>query len=395
MLNKMKKIVVTLAILCAFSASSLFAISPGSSVTDIDQSSDVGDSIFPVAIYVNYDVYNFPTIEDMPLRFTVALSGGYTTEEITQNPTDGEPDWSDSNTYDTYGAIFSEYSFKFAQAFPVPFEIPGSLDTSLSFDCMYERPVTEASYFGDLYDGDSIETVFTDSSGNLKTSIFDGDLVGTPDLNGNMYLRAFSLNASATYSNSINEFDYSFTNSAVLAPAFGIFNTGGDTYGGESEYYKLASSFYIKKDIYGKRYTDPVTGADSRLYNIWFSDSLSYRYLKGDKVPMFAQSHDNYRHGVDNYLKLNIYGPQFITGDTYPYGYIAYVDTLTWGELNNCTTGYTNPTSDIFSHYYKAYFDMRIIGIIHFSTYYTWTLDNDSFISGSGDYTEFSFWVSI
>jgi hypothetical protein len=142
-------------------------------------------------------------------------------------------------------------------------------------------------------------------------------------------------------------------------------------------------------------YDVPGAGSSARLFVINFSDSLYYRYLNGDKVPMFAQtSYDNFRHGARNTLKLEIKGPQFFTSDTYPYAYIKYVDSFEWGALNNCTTNFINPSSDIFSHYYKAYLEMRIIGIIHFATYYTWTLEQDSLFKGSGEF-EYLFSVEI
>jgi hypothetical protein len=395
MFYKMKKNVIALAILCTLGASAVFAISPTGSVTSIGQSSDVGNSIYPVSINVNYGVYDFPLLKDMPLRFTVALSGGYSTHYITQNSTDGEFGW-DGGTTRTYGTIFSTYSFKLTQPLRVPFDLPGSLTTYASFDCRYERPVTTASYFGSLTAGDSFSSTFTDTDGKLLDIFSSPDgLIGTPELNGNMYLRAFSFVGGLSYSNTINGYYYRISNKAILAPEIGNMNAGGDIYGGESEYFRLSTSLYVKKDIYGMKYNAFGVGSGARLFNLYICDSLSYRYLNGDKVPMFAQNYSNLRHGVGNTLALHLDGPQFLTADTYPSAYISYVDNFQWGALNNCTTGYEYPSTSVFSHYYKAYFDMRVIGIIHFSTDYTWNLDQDSMFSGSGSYSGFSFWVNI
>lgn len=389
-----KKIITTIIILCTVLVLPLFAISPKVKVTAIGQSSDVGDLIFPVSVAVDYSVYDFQTLNNMPLRFTVALSGGYKTHTISQSSIDGSPGWN-GTTPDTYGIIFSTYSFKLSQAFVVPFDLLGSLSTYSSFDCRYERPVTTASYFGDLTDGDSVKTTFTDDKGKLLDIFSLGNgLVGTPELNGNMYLRAFSFKTGLSYSHVINGYKYKLSNGVVIAPQIGKINSGGTNYGGESEYFKLSTALSVSKNIYSLKYDAIGIGSDARLISINFSDSLSYRYLNGDKVPMFAQSYGNFRHGAKNTIKLKINGPQILTSDTYPSAYIKYVSTFEWGSLNNCTTSYIKPSSEIFTHYYKAYIEMRVIGIIHFATYYTWTLDSDSLISGTGK-LEYLFRVEI
>ena len=84
-----KKFISTLIIEGALLCASLFAISVSGTVSDIEQSDNLGDDIFPVGAYLNYGIYDFPTLPDMPLRFSVALAGGYTSNSISQNPSDG------------------------------------------------------------------------------------------------------------------------------------------------------------------------------------------------------------------------------------------------------------------------------------------------------------------
>jgi len=131
-----KKIISSLIIEGVLLCASLFAISLTASITDIEQSDDLGDDIFPVGAYLNYGIYDFETLPDMPLRFSVALAGGYTTNTISQDPSTGLADWCDGGDeldYDTYGAIFSYYEFKLAQKYPLPFDIPGTRLNSWRF----------------------------------------------------------------------------------------------------------------------------------------------------------------------------------------------------------------------------------------------------------------------
>lgn len=382
-----KKIISSLIIEGVFLCASLFAISLTASITDIEQSDDLGDDIFPVGAYLNYGIYDFKTLPDMPLRFSVALAGGYTTNTISQNPSDGLADWCDGYEeeldYDTYGAIFSYYEFKLAQKYPLPFDIPGTFDTWTSLYCRYERPVSLI--------GDSSETsAFYDSDGNFNSDVWDidsGDYVGTPDLNGNMYLRSFAWKTGTSYKHELLDLPYTWSQTFTFAPEYLLFNSGTDSYGGFTDYIKLKETFYIYKELKSENYISPLTNQDFRLYNLVASDYIYYRYLNGDGVPNYDQDYDNLTHAIVNTLKLTIKGPQMFTSDTYPSAYLAYIASYEWGKLNNCSTDNYYSSDDSFSHYYRFSVDMRIIGIIHLGAYYDWDLDQDSLISGSGDWT--------
>ncbi|MGH4037271.1 MAG: hypothetical protein ACRQFF_05430 [Sphaerochaeta sp.] len=394
-----KKLISTLIIEGALLCASLFAISPAGTIVDIEQNDEVGSNIFPVGAYLNYGVYDFPTLPEGPLRFSVALSGGYTTNSISQNPSTGLANWDgwkykDDMTTNEYGVIFSSYDFKLAQKIPVPFDLPGSLDTWTSFFARYERPVTKASDIGNLAAGGSLNSPFINSDGSLNDTFSTGDYVGTPDLNGNMYLRSFALKLGTRYSHKLFDLPYSWSQSITFAPEYLLTNSGTDKFGGATDYIKLYESFYISKNLKSDRYKGPITDHDFRLYSIVASNSLSYRYLKGDGVPIFIQDYNNLRNAISNTLRITFNGPQMITPDTYPYIYLEYVDEYRWGKLNNTSSENIYPTEDSFSHHYKIYGDMRIIGIIHLYAQYTWYLKKNSLISGSGK-SEYGFYVSI
>jgi hypothetical protein len=394
-----KKLISTFIIEGALLCASLFAISPAGTIVDIEQNDEVGSSIYPVGAYLNYGVYDFPTLPEGPLRFSVALSGGYTTHSISQNPSNGFASWCDGYKKDhmnttSYGVIFSSYDFKLAQKIPVPFDLPGSLDTWTSFFARYERPVTKASDIGNIALGGSLNSPFIDSDGSLNDTFSTGDYVGTPDLNGNMYLRSFALKLGTRYSHKLFGLPYSWTQTFTFAPEYLLTNSGTDEFGGATDYIKLSESFYISKTLKSDRYKGPITGQDFRLYSIVASNSLSYRYLNGAGVPNFDQSSSNLRHDISNTFRITFNGPQMFTPDTYPYIYLEYVDDYKWGHLNNSESNEKYPSEKKFNHYYQIYGDMRIIGIIHLYAQYTWNLKKNSLISGSGK-PEYGFYVSI
>ncbi|MBK5201090.1 MAG: hypothetical protein JJE21_06095, partial [Spirochaetaceae bacterium] len=130
------------------------------------------------------------------------------------------------------------------------------------------------------------------------------------------------------------------------------------------------------------RYNDLFTNKDSRLFELKLSNSLSYRYLNGDAVPMFAQNYDNLRHDINNTLQLSAYGPQIITTDTYLSAYFNYSANYEWGRLNNTDSTGTYTSNLRFSHSLHLNFDMRVIGILHFAWNNSLDLSNLKFDIG-------------
>lgn len=359
-----RKILILSSIVIFISLNNLFAISPSSDVLSIGQDDDVGLDIFPVSSVINYDVFAFPINKKYPLNFEVQIFGGYESETIKQNPTTGFADWCDGFESlgiegDTYGKIFSGGEFKFSQTLPISDSIPGKLSFWTSYSTRFERPVDLVDYWSTA-EGKSI---FLGLDGTYNV-IWNGTLLGTPELQGNKYLNTNAINSGLSYSYNVFELPYTLSLKTYYAPSW-FFNESSDTYGGESDYLKLVTNCYISKTLVEYRYNDLFTNKDSRLFELKLSNSLSYRYLNGTAVPMFVQDYDNLRHNIIDTIKLSAYGPQIFTNDTYLSGYLYYKANYEWGRLNNTDYKGTYPSNLSFSHSINLDFNMRIIGIIH------------------------------
>jgi hypothetical protein len=380
--------IVIISIVLSLSLNTLFAISPTSSVSGIGQDEDVGLSIYPVSSVLDYNVYNFPINDKYPLSFDVQIYGGYEVETIEQDPTTGIPDWSDAfpdslATYD-FGKIFTGGEFKFSQTLPISDDIVGKLSFWTSYTTRFERPVDLADYWST--DGTSL-SIFRNADGSFN-SVFtsSNELIGTPDLSGNRYLNSNAINAGLKYSHTLFELPYSISFNNYYAPQW-FFNESNDTYGGTSDYFKSKTNFTISNVLLEKRYNDLLTQEDSRLLKLKLSNSLSYRYLNGDAVPMFIQDFDNIRHDINNTFKLSIYGPQIITSDTYPLISLYYYANYQWGALNNYNGVLNYPSEDSFSHKIYLNLDFRVIGIFHMKMENYYDIGENSFSIGTPYFT--------
>ncbi|MBK5202037.1 MAG: hypothetical protein JJE21_10995, partial [Spirochaetaceae bacterium] len=237
-----RKILVVNTLVISIFLNTVFAISPSSDVSSIGQDSDVGLGIYPVSSVIDYDVYSFPINEKYPLNFEVQLFGGYASATIKQNPTTGLAAWCDGYVDKLpdkeYGKIFSGGEFKFSQTLPISDSIPGKLNFWTSYSTRFERPVDLADYWSTS--GGTGESIFSNSI------FWEESLPGTPGLQGNMYLNTNAINGGLSYSHEIFKLPYTLSLKTYYAPSW-FFNESSDTYGGESNYFKLATNYYISK----------------------------------------------------------------------------------------------------------------------------------------------------
>ncbi|MBK5202015.1 MAG: hypothetical protein JJE21_10880 [Spirochaetaceae bacterium] len=373
-----KKKIIIILFIAFLTLNNIFAISPSVSVGEIGQDSSVGKDIFPISSVLNYHVYDFPGLYKNPLKLDVQLYGGYGTAYVGQNPSDGLAFWCDNYKPDsignrTYGKIYNGWEFKLSQKLLLPQTIPGTLNSWVSYTSRFERPINLADYWS--YNDSDRPSLFNSTG----SSFFDGTsvLIGTPDLQGNMYLNTNGFNLGLQYRYNLFDLPYSISLNTYFAPKW-FSNESSEIYGGESDYFKIAPSFSISKVLYEVNYKDFVSGKKFRLLKLQLSESVSYRYLKGDAVPIFAQSSSNLRHDISNTFKLSIYGPQFITGDTYPSANFYYSSDYKWGQLNNTNVTAIYPSEKSFSHSLNLNFDIRIIGIFHYAMSNSYTFGTDA-----------------
>jgi len=357
-------LIIIFIFVCNFS----FAISPTGSVLSIGQSSEIGRNIFPISSYITYNVYDFNFIEKYPTNMTFDITGGYGTRSVSQDPISGLASGcenftlADHNTYlespnNSYGIVFSGWEMKFTQPLPLSESIPGKISSWISTSGHYEQAVDLLQNYRNLDPYSS--TIFNE----LKTENSEAIFYGIPELTGNRYIHDLSLNLGFLYTHSILKIPYSLSLTANMAPRWLLNNLS--PYGGHTNYFKITPTLYASKSIYSKKYNDLFTNKEFRLISVVLSNSLTYRYLNGTAVPQYKVSSGNLRHDINNTFALNIYGPQFIAEDCYPFIKLYYYSDYKWGKLNNTDSQYEEYFSGEFSHRLGSTFDLRIIGIIH------------------------------
>lgn len=398
-------------LLILLSIQNLFAISPTSVVQGIGQSDEIGGTLLPVSINVNYHIYDFDINGINPLEMYFAINGGYGTHEIKQDPITGLAPWSDnfndivmdSNSkskylFDstttkenrTYGYVFCEWDLQLKQAIFTD-SLPGKMSFWISNSGRFEQGINKISYIreNDL----SIPSVFIKD--NSISPIFSGinppSLIGTPDLKGNHYLLSVGINLGLEYKDELYSIPYTLRLKGFYAPSLYL-NKGSVNFNGSSSYFKLSSELYLKKEIVKIENKNLTL---SKLFSIELYNNTLYRYLYGKEVPMFIKDAENLRHDINNTCGIYFYGPQFLTEDSYPKLELYYKMDYRWGALNN-TGNITSiyPSSRSFSNKIGLLFDLQLFNIFHLSygSYYTFK-DND----GSSGFTDQGvfFWVNV
>ncbi|NCC70461.1 hypothetical protein EOM09_02670 [bacterium] len=346
----------------------LFAISPTSQINSIGQSEFVGERIFPVSSDITFDVYDFNFITDYPTKMTFDIEGGYGTRDNIQDPITGLESWcdnyssSENNTYFQkdyryYGIIYSGWEMKFSQLLPISKKLPGNLTTWISTSGHYEQAIDLVQNYLNTNPYEKV-TIF-----NQLINDANEKFVGVPDLSGDHFSENFSLNLGFYYNQTIfNDISLNYYMYNYYSPYWYFNNTSDDD--SNFSYYKFMQTLSFSKTLYNINYNDLFTGANHRLLGITLYNSTTYRYISGELIPRYMVDYYNLTHDINNSLELYIYGPQIISGDTYPYLKLFYYSDFRWGKLNNCTFDEYN--NGHFSHYLAAFFDFRVIGIIHF-----------------------------
>lgn len=364
-----------LSLVCAC----LPAITLNDMVLGVTMHPDFAQSLFPVAIEAKFTMPGLEVIPGNGTSLSFIMNAGYTPRRLLQDPrtgdylkwnADGTTTLSDGTKFTQdqaqYSALFSAWSLAYAQGFAYSPVTKGDLITArISFDGRWEQAMErlEASRH-DSWASDNLLT-FVGPTGTRP--IFSGDLIGTPDLQGNRYMLSTSLNLSLTF-NLMNE-----TNTAVdglevslsgLWAPWWLFNDF-NIFGGKTDYWKLSASLSAGYTLYQLQQKNGWN-----WFSVVLTDDFSYRYLDGRKVPKFAEtggiwkvSAQNLTHTLTNSTKLYLYGPQFIAEDCYPYLYAFLELGYTGGYLNNTNHQFSYQN---FMGSAGVHVHLRMFGIFHF-----------------------------
>ncbi len=116
---------------------------------------------------------------------------------------------------------------------------------------------------------------------------------------------------------------------------------------------------------------------DMNWINLMLKDTVSYNHTGGNKVPRHVLPENRFSNRLSNSLTLIMYGPQFITGDCYPYISFSINNGYRFGPVVNSIldTSYSEFTGSL-----NWTFHLRLFGFVHFD-YGMWY----NFMHGIGD----------
>ena len=166
--------------------------------------------------------------------------------------------------------------------------------------------------------------------------------IALPDINGSAYLLANSISFSAAFDNMYQEKNKIYREgisgnaSITLAPWF-LANKLPKFFDTKVDYYKLAADVTYAKVIYNKE--------DWKRWNrlsLVIEDRLYAQLLLGDAVPKLADTisfpglgYTNLPFVIQNQFKFYVYGPNFLSDNTIPYGYLFIDLGLASGRPSN------------------------------------------------------------
>ncbi len=378
---KKNKKLFTILLLILFTTP-LFAIGFGYHIFEIRTTPDFGKGIFPTSLKYQF---NFPVPDMVPgskTIFTFRLDNGLEYRQLRQNPNTGalyakNPEYLTidefSEDFDrTYSVQFDEFNLLFSQGFVhTSFANEDLLTAQVSLDGRFENAFENLTW---LYDKDHMEGVFYKEIGNKR---FDDSTtwIGAPELIGDRSVFQLSL----TFDLEFNMLRDKITrkDGVKVRSSFRYNPSWLQVFGDTSASYMLSKNtldaaftlFAIKQN--GSR--------DTTWLSVVLEDNLTYRYIKGTKVPAYMQGGHiwgtqapNAEHVLTNRVSLTLYGPQINSYDCYP-SISGFVDVgYSAGKVLNSSL---NETINEFTGSIGVTLKFIIFNIVNFYYEYGYVFD--------------------
>jgi len=304
---------------------------------------------FPAGITIRQGAEDIALFDDVKTDLTMIMDFGLTQRNITQNLVNGNFLSREEQGKAKYGysVFYSAISYSF--------------DNSFLKDEMTDEYLLKASVRLNVRFEQAFESLANIRSGN--TSIINpkddptfplsqaytenGKLnsIATPDINKNGYLFANSLSASLSVNHMRTEKRLAFqegvnaTFSLDIAPWWLLNDFSFDIFDGGSDFYKLSINTLYSKVIYSKE-----TWKRWNKLTLILEDFVDMQLLMGNKIPKYADTisfygmkYLNLDFIIRNTFRFYVYGPNFFTENTYPYGYVFAEAGYAVGNPNNST----------------------------------------------------------
>lgn len=299
---------------------------------------------FPASAEIEQGVNDLDWFDDVDSSLVMDMSFGLTQRRLVQDPLTGH--YLDSaqlgNGQFNYSTFYSQISYSFRNSLFDNIRTEGkylTLDAALNI--RFEQAFDS---FDNIRTGRSFLDTYLEQLNQGDTTYWNADqhFIAAPDIEGEAYMLANSLSLSASWDdmyreeNKIYREGLTASGRLTLAPWF-MANRMPKFFDTKVDYYSLSADVTYAKVLYSRENWKRWNRLSIVIENRTFA-----QILFGQDVPKFADTisypgieYTNLPLVIQNQLKLYVYGPNFLSDNTIPYGYI-FVDTgLAAGVPNN------------------------------------------------------------
>ncbi len=306
---------------------------------------------FPASARIEQGVKDLDWFDGVDTSMFMDMSFGLTQRRLIQDPRTGEYLTADQeaeerninigNRQFEYSAFYSQISYRFRNAL---YDNRKTESKYLTLDAALNVRFEQAfDSFDNIRSGKSFLDEYLTEDGVHETYWnADRDFIAMPDIAGEAYMLANSLSFSATWNdmytekNKIYREGLSASGTLTLAPWF-LANRMDTLFDTSVDYYAINADVTWAKVLFNKedwkRWNEISIVLENRVYA---------QILLGADVPKFADTisfpglgYTNLPLVIQNQLKLYIYGPNFLSDNTIPYGYVFLDTGLATGIPNN------------------------------------------------------------
>ncbi len=350
-MQAMKKITILLIFLIL----PLVFLSAVSSVTSVAGMQYLSDfafgnfTSFPASVTIRQGADDLALFDDVKTDMAMIMDFGLTQRNITQNLVNGNFLAEEELGKAKYGysVFYSAIRYSFDNAFlknelTDDYLLKASVSLNVRFEQAFESLTNLRSGDASIINPNFEDSVYSQSAYTEKGKL---NSVSTPDINKNGYLFSNSISASLSVNHMRTEKRLAFqegvqaTLSFDIAPWWLWNDFSFDIFDGGSDFYKISLNTIYSKVLYSRE--------NWKRWNkitLILEDFIDMQMLFGNKIPKYADTisfygmkYLNLDFIIRNTFRFYVYGPNFFTENTYPYGYIFSEAGYAVGRPNNST----------------------------------------------------------
>lgn len=296
---------------------------------------------FPASAHIEQGASDMGWFDDVDTTLLMDISFGLAQRRLVQDPATGDylPAGRIGSWQYDYSTFYSQTSYVFRNAL---FDNRRTESKYLTLDAAINVRFEQAfDSFGNIRSGRGFLQEYLEGTDTTYWNA-QQSFIAAPDIAGQAYMLATSLSFSATWNDMYRESRQYYregltaTGKITLAPWF-LLNRLPRFFDTSVDYYSLNGDVTWAKVLYNKENWKRWNIISVVLENRTFA-----QVLLGSDVPKFADTisypgigYTNLPLIIQNQLKLYVYGPNFITDNTVPYGYVFLDAGLAMGKPNN------------------------------------------------------------